>query len=170
MSNRHHEKKRKEAEEWIDYARESYEDFLAYDYNQDYKYTIAAVLFGAEGSLARARGKYTDAEKFLSKAVRKKKETDGWEENEFLISLLAHLAETQRELGKLVDSELTARESLFQSIKVLGVNNPYTGFALRELAKTLNEQGRPEEAEVVGQEAVAIFRKQGAPSESLLYA
>ncbi|MDC0190649.1 CHAT domain-containing protein [Rhodospirillales bacterium] len=158
------------AEKWIQIAREHYETFLKFDYKQDYKNGIAANIFSAEGGLAFAKGKYLEAEKFYAKAVRKKKETDGWEENEFLISLLAHVAETQRELGKLVDSELTARESLFQSIKVLGVNNPYTGFALRELAKTLNEQGRPEEAEVLGQEAVAIFRKQGAPSESLVYA
>jgi CHAT domain-containing protein len=70
-----------------------------------------------------------------------------------------NLAMVLRQRGKLVEAEGVLREQLAKDITQFGRYHTRIGFILRELARTLNQQGRSREAELIARAAIDAFQK-----------
>lgn len=131
----------------------------------------------SEAMIQQASGNYLAAEKQIRKALA------AWEADaaanqlrRFVISenarkqneeyLLAVLAQTLSEQGRLVEAELVARDVVKRTIIRTGRFSPATGNALVDLAELFAQLGRRQEATYLIEQAMESFTQGGVPLES----
>lgn len=86
------------------------------------------------------------------------------------ISRQNNLSLTLLQQRKLVDAEYFAREATKLSLKIFGRDSTDTGRSLMTLARVVNEQGRPAEAVLLAQAALASLKEGGAAPDSIALA
>lgn len=88
----------------------------------------------------------------------------GWIEG-----VLRDLVGIQRNQGKLLEAELTARKALHLSLTRTGRGSSSTARSLMQIARNLNEQGRYREAEAIAREALRSARDAGLRPEAEVF-
>lgn len=71
---------------------------------------------------------------------------------------------------KLIDAEYFAREATILSLEIFGRNSTDVGRSLMTLARVVNEQGRPAEAVLLSQAALASLKEGGVANDSIALA
>ncbi|MDP1681944.1 MAG: hypothetical protein Q8L39_09245, partial [Burkholderiales bacterium] len=131
----------------------------------------------SEAMIQQASGKYAEAEKQIRKAIA------SWAADEVANQsrpnvipenarqqneeyLLAVLAQTLSDQGRLVEAELVARDVMQRTIIRTGRYSASTGNALVDLAELFAQQGRRQEATYLAEQAIESLTQGGVPLES----
>ncbi|KAM0795974.1 hypothetical protein BDR22DRAFT_919141, partial [Usnea florida] len=127
----------------------------------------ADILFN-EASYAGGRGRFSDAEKLVQKAIDIRSVHLELDDPE-LSDSLCFLAQTYNDLGRWKEAEEMATQALEQQKRVLGVEHPGTLATLGLLADTYTRQRRWTEAENLFQEVQEVGKRVlGAESPEML--
>ncbi len=85
-------------------------------------------------------------------------------------ALHLELSKTLVRLGRLVEAEIEARNSLTSRLRRLGRYTPRTARSLRSLSDAIGAQGRHEEAELIDRAVIEILERIGSPKNSFMLA
>ena len=120
----------------------------------------------AEYRILEAQGRYAEGEPFLRREIEVIESAGlAHDHPAWLDWRRAKLANYLSQQGRLVESEIVAREALLKALKKHGKISFYVALLVRSLGVTLRYQGRYEDAEALLRAAIDIYEKAGTQPE-----
>lgn len=126
-----------------------------------------ALVANALAGLYEARGHLDDAEPLYRKAIAVLEADPKWSKDPWVEVEVLRLAYLFVRQGRLLEAESEARKALLSVLRKRGRDYTVTATALRVLARTVGEQGRYAEAEMLARAGLRILTDAGAPADSV---
>ena len=125
-----------------------------------------AALGEARAELARATGRYAEAERFYGEAAAALAADPTEAKRTWVDELYASRASVLAQQGRLLEAENEARRALLGALAKRGRYSTHTAYVLRGLIAVIMEQGRYTEADSLARARIDIYEQNGQVPES----